>query len=510
MTMRLMRRFPRICDALGNSRVGTLVRLGTQDALTGGLTSSNQLQMHCESILRTASSLRHLSYASWAGATLFANPGDRDVRLLCDAIWTAVNVLSASELQDELGGCEEGPELREPGETLSPVQKCLEPATTTFEGVKIYIIAWGSHEPIQWRAAPDVMAESAIRSIWKYFRGVEEQCRKNVLIPLFPHFKAILDVAGLPFPTRLLRFDESLHQMIGHAALIGEYHHEGIIGDYACLSHTGGDPGIRKQPLGSLFDNFIIARMNPVDVTTTHACDGEWDTPGKLAWRLLNQAAPRIKKLEIQGEAGHQAFKNLRKIKERVDFHYYGLNMKEIIVDCTDEDCARNAAECRADGGEGAVRQGRSALRKNELNISGVVSGRDLNVNLSGGCANMVASVLQAVLTSVGQEALISEAIPEAAHFEIDIPESLREISIPIVTGEDAFVGDTLLDEDVKGALEQIRKVIGAAPDASTNGIPVEFYDPTMWYDAMGDDPASLAHLRGVVRKWDPSRSGAH
>ena len=345
------------------------------------------------------------------------------------------------------------------------------------KAITFYLVAWDNHARIDWRAtAPATVARTALFSIWRYVRALTQVYESGGL----SWKDALYDVMG-EGEHLLPRLPTSVRQMIGHAALVAHGYDQDHSGEIHIVSHTGGDPGVRRQSSWEMiWDSFILARINIFEVLATHKPDGHFDDPAQFYWRLLSKALPRVMTFTVRGDEAMALIEKVRTLQaprlndvyipttETPAPHYYGLNMVEIRTVSPDGAITRIPAESP----------------------------------LQGGCANTVASAVH----FLGLQA----AFPcDAAEFNLTISMSLfRTVELPFLRGEAAFDGQgNTLDSDLQAELAELPGAF-AGPDP----IAVRFFDPSYLYDAMADDPAAYQKLVGLFaeRQVPPSRAAAH
>lgn len=322
----------------------------------------------------------------------------------------------------------------------------------------IYVIMWDNQGPrIKWNdARPEEVARTALYSIWRYCRALRDEYARQK--KLFPEWRMINEVGEIWGALNLKKIEREVHQLIGHAAMVGKYYSRDNEDNFRlfCISHTGGNPGIHG------------VNMNMFEVVATHVDDGHFDTPNHLRWRLENKALPRIVKRHFIGEDAQKLKSKFEELETKWPI-YYGLNTDRVRI--------REERQVNTNFDDEPPE---FKIYYNELSSE---------TPLQGGCGNTVASAL----LYLGLPDL-RDLIPINEHegwFSILISQDIyQEINLPIRFGENAFDNNGFpRDPDVMKVyfkLEEMPDNLGG--NNGDNMVKVEFYDPSKWYDWLSEN----------------------
>jgi hypothetical protein len=241
-------------------------------------------------------------------------------------------------------------------------------------------------------------------------------------------------------------FQQDKGSVIGHIALCAKMSGQA---EPLVFSNTGGNVGFYKAgdyQHDRVYRLPILASFNLLETLAGHLGDGHWETLEEFRERINQRTAPKVQKEMLTGEEATRTFAFLQEIM---------------------------AVTTRLDSGPGAPRHfGLNIARVRLLsNFSTplkmkryMIGGRLFEVH--GGCANAVASVLNA--------ARLQRLVPNKARMEMNIDFRLfRNSTFPVLVGSGAYAPNgTARDPDLVKALDQL-------PAEWGTGEQVKFCDPS-------------------------------
>jgi hypothetical protein len=316
--------------------------------------------------------------------------------------------------------------------------------------LSLYIALWQSEgEPIDWRSLnPRKIAEQFSFLIWAYRWSFD-------------------------FASIFLGKDKG--SVIGHAALLAILRVPNHQPEILAFSNTGGNVGVYRRRAAKFPNRFpykkkgihrqIQACFYVGETLTAHAGDGHWETTDEFRKRVKQRRDPKIQKKLIVGDAAVQTFKLLKDIKAQTE-------------------------PFRAGAAGGPLHYGTNTTRVRWLEKEDKpplpprpmtkynIGGREYEIH--GGCANAVASVLEAA----GHGDLVPR---DKIQFEFGVTlNSIKDIVLPVLIGRHAFDPDgTALDEDLKSELARVPTQWQQPGDKEP--YPVRLLDPNHWYAEVPD-----------------------
>ena len=315
----------------------------------------------------------------------------------------------------------------------------------------LYVIMWGSEAPkkVRWDdPVPRKVVEAASFMIWRYIQKL-----------------------GSNWVDVLLQRDKP--SVIGHAALLAVMTGQP---EPLLFSNTGGDVGFYKLTDAKhdrYFSFPILASCYLVETLAGHLADGKWETLKEFATRMQERGSPRIQKVQLTGANAVTTYKLLAAIKQQTE---------------------------EADSGPGAPRHF-------GLNTTGVrfvtdmtrsfkmksyqIGGKPFEVH--GGCANAVASVLQA--------ARLGSLVPASAGITMRLTLSdFDEAVLPVLVGGSAFDAEgNARDKDLRKALDKLPEAWWKK-DAKPKEInTLRFTDPNYWIKAIPDNPPLVEEVHSLL-----------
>ncbi len=309
--------------------------------------------------------------------------------------------------------------------------------------LNLYVILWDSFGGrIPWFSGnPKEVAERVSYVIWSYIQEFKE--------------------------SPLQRSDKG--SVIGHAALYSKLKRPDGSSTECVFSNTGGNVGFysifsSKYPFRyRLIFPPIIACFYVLESLAAHVEDGKWESVAEFRDRVQKRRKPRVRKETLLGDQATRTFELLQQIQNATTSFpagpggpsHYGLNTVEVrLVDSFDNPLEMKEYDIAGDGFE-----------------------------IHGGCANAVASVLEA--------ARLSHVVERTAQFEKRMSFSdFTEAALPVVQNDAAFdAHGNARDRDLKRELRRLPSVWGA-------GDVVRFFDPNYWYDTLPDIDQNYADLK--------------
>ncbi|WP_414550764.1 hypothetical protein [Anabaena sp. CCY 0017] len=339
-------------------------------------------------------------------------------------------------------------------------------AQTSEPTLEIYLLIWQSYGgKIPWNNSnPREVAEKSAFVVWSYIQEELYKRRDYILSDTF----RLSTVLNSLF---------SKGSIIGHAALFTRFRDKNEPWQELCFSNTGENVGFyqrwitrtgfnplqvnprfpRRRPYINtsfyLFDqeDRIMICCYPLEVLAGHL-QGSWETLQQFQSRLVTRRKPRVAKQVLLGAKAKETFALLQEIKKQTSLTsgpggpvHYGLNIREVRT----------------------IDNFNNSWPMKTYQIGGQ------KYPIWGGCANSVASVLQA--------ANLSNMIEEKARFRMQLSyNAFQNAVIPILIGSQAFDRNTrsAIDPDMLSELKRL-------PTQWGSGNTVEFYDPNYWYDLL-------------------------
>ena len=314
----------------------------------------------------------------------------------------------------------------------------------------LYIVMWRSYGGlIRWNEGPENVLEVLSYNISSYIKRDKLNIKK------------------------LVGLSDSEGNVIGHAALYARFTDENGSNREVVFSNTGGNAGFYdlfgvsneydRCPPGLSIDG-IVACFYPSQALATHL-DGKWENMKDFRERVNEREHIRVSKHTITGEDADIKFKMLEEIYNESNAsrsrsagpRAYGLNINAI----------RWITE---------MNQRPKPVRK--ITIPSIGN----PIEIHGGCANAVASVLKAI-------GLGKDLIPQDAEFSFLFSFEKFNKPIPILldADNDAFDVNKLngrLDIEIKD--NDLSQALDAVPKQWIGETRVRFYDPNYWWVCLG------------------------
>jgi hypothetical protein len=313
--------------------------------------------------------------------------------------------------------------------------------------LNIYLVLWPSDAPlVPWTdPSPRQVAEAGSFVIWRYIREL-----------------------GDNWVNILLQRDKP--SVIGHASIVAKISGKPLI----VFSNTGGDVGFysatdSKHPRAFL-QKAILASCYFAETLTGHSSDGRWESHDEYVTRIRERQAPRVSRIQVRGVDAQKTYDMLNAVLSSTTGTSSGPGAPK--------NFGLNTTEVRLITDFGRTKKMKSYL----------IGGR--MVEIHGGCANAVASVLDAVG--------LGEFVPKSAAIKMNIAlSSFRGAVLPIVRGEEAFDAyGKARDPDLVGALDRLPTTwVGA----STRNTAIRFTDPNYWVREMGSNSEYLAEVHRLL-----------
>lgn len=351
--------------------------------------------------------------------------------------------------------------------------------------LSLYTIVWGSAlwnstaKKIPWHdPSPRVVAEAASHMIWTYVQSLGGEWWKVLL--------------GVDKPS-----------VIGHAALLARMSGEPDL----LISSIGGDVGFYHVTDSKHLRHFPL----PTDVLVScylaeslagHLDTGKWESLPDFAGRITERAPPRIQKTELTGDKARAAYAQLADIKRQTARRksgpgaprHFGLNTTAVrlVSDLRTPLPLRAYKISTSLAGRpwwwpGLLDRLRPAEARPMALVEGE-AGASRGIEIPGGCANAVASVL----TAIGLQALV----PASARFEMRLAlAQFEDAVLPVLVGDDAFDDTgTAADADLVAALHRLPKTWG-------EGETIRFTDPNYWIETIPEAPELLDEMYRIAMR---------
>ena len=256
--------------------------------------------------------------------------------------------------------------------------------------------------------------------------------------------------------------------VIGHASLVATMRHSDGRVTEEIFSHTGGYPGFYRNPYiiysglpfstdrypdryqacWFCFGQHIMIVFYIGEVLAGHTQDGSWETRVQYRKRMSKNSDFRSRRYIFRGDQAQSKYNLLKKIKRQTKGgsgigapRYYGLNRTSVRV----LDNFNNSQPMSPYWIDGSRHE------------------------FHGGCANAVASVLEAVG--------LGNIVPSEAKFTIRLDlQRFQNVPLPVITNSRGFSKNGKpMDKDLIAELDRV-------PASWGNGDIVSFVDPNYWY----------------------------
>lgn len=348
----------------------------------------------------------------------------------------------------------------------------------------IYTIMWRSvGGKIPWNSSnPREVAEGGAFVIWAYVQ--QEIYRRGGLI--------LLSLFSSTALTELLISIYNKGSIIGHAALFVKYRDPNGSSEQIVFSNSGSNVGMYARWYDEFNNSIDITQVHPkfpkrepyqngfprimgccylLETVAGHLKGGFFETGNQFISRIKKHEKPRVRKNTLLGAEAKNTFALFREIENQTNSSNgpgapgdYGLNITAV----------------RQVGSEVSYPP-RANLATSQPMKNYLIGGEQHPIH--GGCANTVASVLQA--------AGLGNLVEESARFKIELSfENFKDAAIPILVGPSAFDPQTGRAVDV-----DMRRELGRLPQTWGSGDTVEFYDPNYWYDSLPVDDRDFNSL---------------
>lgn len=243
--------------------------------------------------------------------------------------------------------------------------------------------------------------------------------------------------------------------LIGHAALVATMTHgNGKKEPKEIFSHTGDLPGVYHFAKSRFPSRYrmkgIMGCFYVGEVLAYHTSEGLWETHSRYEDRMRKNRDFRHWRYTFEGDQARNKYALLKAIKrqtERVKAsaigapRHYGLNRTSVRL----------------------IGDSNRSMRMSRYSIGGS------KYEFHGGCANAVASVLEAVE--------LGDLVPSEAEFTIRLDlQRFQNIPLPVITRRRGFFKDGRpRDNDL---IDELNKI----PLSWGSGDIVSFVDPNYWY----------------------------